>query len=152
MTLIRWEDISAECAEAKNMESCLQRFAEYYADASAGRSTDYLARNYRLIFLAYLKEYMSIYGFCYIDSKNTDMRRMDIIAEISDEQYVIEFRTARNDRQYKDEIYQQFADYLESKDKTNGYLALFDLQHDAEKDSEGKYIDIDGRKIFEIIV
>jgi hypothetical protein len=135
-----------------NMESCLQGFAEYYADATACRSAEYLERSSRLMFLAYLKEYMSIYGFCYTDGKNTDMCRMDVIVEVSCGQYIIELRTRRFDSRGEDEEYQQFADYLERSGKDKGYHVMFDFRQCADKDTEARYIDIDGRRIFEVRV
>ena len=98
--------------------------------------------------MAYLKEYMSIYGFCYIDSKNTDICKMNIIAEVSGEQYIIELRTQRAGQQSENEVYQQFADYIESRDKTKGYIVMFDFRYDADIDERTKLIDIDGKKIF----
>ena len=135
-----------------NIESCLQRFAEYYAEVSEGRNIEYLEHNIRLIFLAYLKEYMSIYGFCYIDSKNTDICKMNIIAKVSGEQYIIELSTQRAGQQSEDEVYRQFVDYLESRDKTKGYLIMFDFRYGADIDERNKLIDIDGKRIFEVSV
>ena len=145
-------DLDINCGRKFNMEICMGSFAEYYAEMSAGRNTEYWERNSRLMFLGYLKEYMSIYGFCYIDSKNTDICRMDVIAEISGAQYIIELRTLRGESQVEDEIYQQFADYLESKRKIKGYIAAFDFRHGADKQPTDKYIDIDGKTIYEIVV
>ncbi|MCL2775245.1 MAG: ATP-binding protein [Oscillospiraceae bacterium] len=146
------KDININCGGKFSMERCLERFAEYYAETSAGRNTEYLERSSRVMFLAYLKEYMSIYGLCYIDSGNTNMCRMDITAEIGGEQYIIELRTQSGRSQYKDDIYQEFADYLESRGKMKGYLAVFDFRHDADEERRAEYIEIDGKTILEVAV
>jgi len=143
--------LDINCGRRFDMETCLCEFAEYYAEASENKTAEYLENNIRLMFLAYLKEYMSIYGFCYIDSGNTDICRIDIVAEVNGEQYIIELRTWRGDERCENRLY-SFAEYLAGRGKTRGYLVAFDFRQDAEKEPKAAWADIAGQKIFYIRV
>lgn len=134
-----------------NMELCLRRFAEHYMEIFNDDDIEFLERHGRLLFLSYLKPLINGQGFYHIESQFTDLRRMDIVMDFGNQQFIIELKLWRG-KAYQAEAYSQLCGYLASKHTDTGYLLTFDFRKESNKERKTEWLDIDGKKIFEVIV
>jgi len=132
-----------------DMELCLRKFAEHYSEIFSNTDTKFLERHGRLLFLSYLKPLINGRGFYHIESQLIDLRRMDIVVDFGQQQFIIELKLWDGKVKQR-EAYSQLCGYLESKRADIGYLLTFDFSKDGDKTAE--WIEIDGMRIFDIRV
>jgi len=134
-----------------NMELCLRKFADHYAEIFNENDSEFLERHGRLLFLSYLKPLINGYGFYHIESQFTDLRRMDIVVDFGRDQFIIELKLWKGG-EYERKAYNQLLGYMDSKKADAGYLLIFDFRKEANKEHLAEWIELDGKKIFEVIV
>ena len=134
-----------------DMELCLRKFAEHYAEIFNDHDTEFLERHGRLLFLSYIKPLVNGQGFYHLESQFTDLRRMDIVVDFGWQQFIIELKVWRGE-QYQAEAYKQLYAYLESKHADEGYLLTFDFRKKANKAHRAEWMEIERKRIFEVIV
>ena len=134
-----------------DMELCLRKFAEHYMEIYSDHDAEFLERHDRLLFLSYLKPFINGHGFYHLESQFTDLRRMDIVVDFMQQQFIIELKVWRGE-QYQSEAYEQLCAYLESKHASDGFLLTFDFRKKASKARKAGWIGLNGKRIFEVIV
>jgi len=134
-----------------DMELCLQKFAEHYAEIFNEGDIEFLERHGRLLFLSYLKPLINGGGFYHIESQFTDLRRMDIVVDYGREQFIVELKLWRG-AQYEKEAYEQLLGYMESKKTDVAYLLTFDFRKGTKKQPKAEWVDFGGKKIFDVLV
>ena len=134
-----------------DMELCLRKFAEHYAEIYSASEISFFERHGRMLFLSYLKPLINGQGFYHIESQLTDLRRMDLVVDFGRQQFIIELKIWRGE-QYQNEAYQQLSAYLDSKNKDEGYLLAFDFRKEAHKTRPVGWVEKNGKRIFEVIV
>ena len=134
-----------------DMELCLRKFAEHYAEIFSERDAEFIEREGRLLFLSYLKPLINGQGFYHIESQFTDLRRMDIVVDFGQEQFIIELKLWKGESKHK-KAYEQLAGYISSKGLLSGYLLTFDFRKGADKQPYAKWVDFEGKRIFDVVV
>jgi len=134
-----------------DMELCLRKFAEHYHEIYNDNDEAFLERHGRLLFLSYLKPLINGHGFYHIESQFTDLRRMDIVVDFGSQQFILELKLWRGE-QYQAEAYAQLCTYLESKQASTGYLLTFDFRKDENKARKAEWVEINGKRIFDVMV
>jgi len=134
-----------------DMELCLRKFAEHYAETFSERDAKFIEREGRLLFLSYLKPLINGQGFYHIESQFTDLRRMDIVVDFGSEQFIIELKLWKGEAGHS-KAYEQLAGYMDSKGFEAGYLLTFDFRKNVHKQPYAKWVDFDGKRIFDVIV
>jgi hypothetical protein len=134
-----------------DMELCLRKFTEHYAEIYNEGDTEFLERHGRLLFLSYLKPLINGQGFYDIESQFTDLRRMDIAVDFGRQQFIIELKLWRGE-QYRMEAYSQLCGYLESKRANTGYMLTFDFRKESGKVRRAEWVETGGKRIFDVIV
>jgi hypothetical protein len=134
-----------------NMELCLRKFADHYAEIFTEDDKGFLESHGRLIFLSYLRPLINGQGFYHIESQFTDLRRMDIVVDFGREQFIIELKLWKGEKA-EEKAYEQLIGYVETKKADKGYLLVFDFRLEKNKERKAEWLDIDGKKIFEVIV
>ena len=134
-----------------DMELCLRKFAEHYADIYCGLDAQFLERHGRLLFLSYLKPLINGQGFYHIESQFTDLRRMDLVVDFGRQQFIIELKVWRGE-QYRMDAYAQLSSYLKSKNTNEGYLLTFDFRKECNKTHTAQWLEIEDNRIFDIRV
>jgi hypothetical protein len=71
--------------------------------------------------------------------------------DYGNEQFIVELKIWRGE-QYAKEGYEQLCGYLESKRTGTGYMLIFDFRKEANKKRKTEWLNINGKKIFEVIV
>ena len=133
------------------MELCLRKFADHYTEIFNENDEKFLERHGRLIFLSYLRPLINGQGFYHIESQFTDLRRMDIVMDYKSDQFIIELKIW-NGEKYHGEAHEQLLGYMESKRADTGYLLTFDFRKGKNKERKAEWIEIDGKRIFDIFV
>jgi hypothetical protein len=134
-----------------DMELCLRKFADHYVEMFNEDDIEFLERHGRLLFLSYLKPLVNGQGFTHIESQFTDLRRMDIVVDFGREQFIIELKRWKGEESER-KAYNQLIGYMESKKAEKGYLLIFDFQRKNNKERKAEWVEIDGKKIFEVII
>ena len=144
-----------------DMELCLKKFAEHYAEIFNDSDIEFLERHGRLLFLSYLQPLINGQGFYHIESQFTDLRRMDIVVDFGKQQFIIELKIWRG-QEYQAEAYEQLCGYLDSKGTGTGWLLTFDFRKGGNKirksstknfgAGKAEWIEVNGKKIFDVMV
>ena len=134
-----------------DMELCLRKFSEFYAEIFNKHDISFLEEHGRLLFLSFLKPLVNGQGFYHIESQFTDLRRMDIVVDFGQQQFILELKLWRG-KKYQAEAFSQLCGYLESKHADTGYLLTFDFRKEGNKDRKAEWIEINDKKIFFVIV
>ena len=134
-----------------DMELCLRKFAEHYAEMFSERDAGFIEREGRLLFLSYLKPLINGQGFYHIESELTDLRRIDIVVDFGSEQFIIELKLWKGGAEHL-KAYEQLAGYLDSKGIATGYLLTFDFRKGVNKQPYAKWVELGGKRIFDVVV
>ena len=134
-----------------NMELCLRKFAEHYAEVFNADDIGFLEKHGRLVFLSYLKPLINGAGFYHIESQLTDRRRMVLVVDYGRHQFILELKIWRGERHEKD-AYEQLCGYLCRKHADTGYLLTFDFRRAGHKATKARWVDVDGKHIFDVAV
>jgi hypothetical protein len=133
-----------------DMELCLRKFAEHYAEIYTEKDAPFLERQGRLLFLSYLKPLINGQGFYHIESQFTDLRRMDIVVDFGQEQFIIELKLWKGEAGM-DKAYEQLWGYMQSKGADTGYLLTFDFRKAKEK-QDAAWVEMGDGRIFSVMV
>ena len=134
-----------------DMELCLRKFAEHYSEIFSGSDTEFLEVHGRLLFLSYLKPLINGQGFYHIESQFTDLRRMDIVVDFGRQQFIIKLKIWRGAKA-EEKATQQLLGYMETKRADTGYLLIFDFRKVKGKACTAKWVECDGKRIFEVVI
>ena len=135
-----------------NMELCLTKFKEHYAEIYTEKDLKFLERNGKLLFLTYLKPLINNTGFYHFESETRDHGKIDMVIDYLKQQFIVELKLWYSDSKHK-EAYEQLANYLKSKNMDKGYLLTFDFRQKGDDSlSENKWIEWDDKHIFDVVL
>ncbi len=132
-----------------DIEKVLRKFQLFIKEQYSDKDQDFLERNGRLIFLAFLKPIINGKGFDFKEVQTSQEKRLDVILTYLDKKYVIELKIWRGQK-YHEEGLKQLSDYLDIQGLNKGYLVSFDFNKGKEYKEE--LIDKDGKQIFAVWV
>ena len=115
-----------------------------------GISIKFIEKECRYFFLFFLNAILNGSGFAHPESAFTDDRRMDVVINYLDEQYIVELKIWRGD-DYDRKGHEQLIGYMDKKGLTEGYLLTFDFRVNKQLSQEWITLD-DGRQIYEVQV
>ena len=134
-----------------DMELCLRKFAEHYAEIYNDKDEEFLERHGRLLFLSYLKPLINGQGFYHIESAFTDLRRMDIVVDFGRQQFIVELKRWYGEARQA-EGYTQLCGYMESRRADAAYMLTFDFRDPANRIRKAEWMEFDGKRIFDVMV
>ena len=76
---------------------------------------------------------------------------MDIVVDFEKQQYIVELKLWKGEAA-KEQAYEQLLGYMESKNQTEGYLLTFDFRKQKTEEYKNEWIEINGKKIFDVVV
>ncbi|MGL4944589.1 MAG: AAA family ATPase [Thermoguttaceae bacterium] len=132
-----------------NMELLLTKFAEFLYSEHRERDQKFIEREGRLLFLCFLKPIINGGGFYFVEPETRHDRRMDIVVVWGTEKFVLELKIWYGENKLE-EGYAQLADYLDSQKLDTGYLLTFNFNKVHESKTE--WLDVNGKKIFSVMV
>jgi len=135
-----------------DMELCLSKFKNHYAQIYTSKDIDFLERDGKLIFLTYLMPLINGLGFYHFESETREQGKIDLVIDFLKQQFIVELKLWHGDSRHK-EAYEQLANYLKSKNMDRGYLITFDFRQKGDDSlSKNKWIDYDGKRIFDVVL
>jgi len=133
-----------------NMQTCLEKFAVYYHQHYSEKDLAFVERESRFFFLFFINPVLNGYGFSHIESHFTDDRRMDVVVNYLNQQFVIELKIWRGEKRHQ-EAYEQLQGYMDKLNLDEGYLLTFDFREDKLRRQE--WVEIgEGKRIFDLRV
>ena len=133
-----------------NMQTCLERFAKYYHEHYSSKDVKFIEDECRYFFLFFLNSILNGSGFAHPESAFTDDRRMDVVINYLDDQYIVELKIWKGDA-YIDKGHAQLLGYMDKKSLNAGYMLIFDFNVNKKPRQEWITLD-DGRQIYEVQV
>ncbi|MFW6001688.1 MAG: AAA-like domain-containing protein [Halanaerobium sp.] len=128
-----------------NLKAVLDRFQVFIKEQYSDRDRDFLERNGRLIFLAFLKPIINGKGFDFKEVQISQEKRLDVVITYLEQKFIVELKIWRGE-EYHQQGLKQLAEYLESQNLDQGYLLSFNFNQNKEyKDQE---LEVDNKKIF----
>ncbi|MGL6193688.1 MAG: ATP-binding protein [Thermoguttaceae bacterium] len=134
-----------------DMALCIKKFAQHYYEMFADRDFEFYERHGRLLFLAYLQPLINGNGFYHIEPETRNTRRMDIVVDYGKQQFIVELKLWKGDMKH-DAAYEQLLAYMNSKNLSEGYLLTFDFRLDENKERKSEWVDVAGKRIYDVVV
>ena len=135
-----------------DMELCLTRFKKHYSEIYTGKDLKFLERNGKFIFLTYLVPLINGTGFYHFESQTRDYGKIDLVIDYLKQQFILELKLWYGDSRHED-AYQQLANYLKDKNMDCGYLLTYDFRNNGDDSfSENKWVEWDGKRIFDVVL
>ena len=113
-------------ADGLDVPLILQRFQAFMKEHGSNRDLDFLEREGRLLFLAYLRPILNGIGFDFKEPSVGDERRMDIVITYREKRYVLELKRWYGEKAHQEGL-QQLSDYLDLYGLSEGYLLIYDF-------------------------
>lgn len=132
-----------------DMKAALLRFQQFMKENYSEKSIDFLEREGRTIFLAYLSPILNGHGYAFREVQTSLEKRLDIIVTYFQHRYIIELKKWYGE-QYHQKGLLQLADYLAIHDVEEGFLVVFDERKNKEWRSEE--VVVEGKKVFGVWV
>jgi hypothetical protein len=132
-----------------NMEIVLTKFQALMKEQYSKKDRDFLEREGRLVFLAFLKPILNGAGYDFKEVQISEERRLDVTITYYENKYVAELKIWRGEKAHKEGL-KQLVDYLDRLELDKGYLLIFD--HNENKEWKTKRIRTKGKKIFAVWV
>ncbi len=134
-----------------DFEKALLKFQEFMKKEYSSRDQEFLERNGRLIFLAFLKPLINGKGYDFKEAQASEEKRMDVIVTYERKKFIIELKIWRGQKAHEKGI-AQLAGYLESQGLNTGYLVIFDFTRKTGKVYKKKRIVSNRKEIFAVWV
>ena len=132
-----------------NMETVLLKFQAFMRTQYSKRDKDFLERNGRLVFLAFLKPIINGSGYDFKESEASEERRLDVIITYLQHRYVAELKIWRGKAAHQEGLL-QLSDYLDRLTLDTGYLVIFD--HQEVKEWRSEWVEVGEKRVFAVWV
>jgi len=130
-----------------NIEKIIRKFQEFMLEQYSKRDTDFIERNGRLLFLAFIKPIINGKGFDFKEVQVSEEKRLDVVITFETKKYIVELKIWRGES-YHQEGVRQLCDYLDRQNQRVGYLLIYDLRRESGRAGEWEEIKTNGKKIF----
>lgn len=132
-----------------NVQKALLKFQELMKTEYNKKERDFLERQGRLVFLAFLKPILNGHGHAFKEPQISEEKRLDILIIYYQHQYVIELKLWRGQQAHEAGL-DQLSDYLDRLGLQEGALLIFD--HQEQKQWKVEEISWKGKQIFAVWV
>jgi hypothetical protein len=122
-----------------NMALVIKKFMQHYYELYNKSNEKFLESECRLLFLTFLRPLINGAGFYHIESETRNLRRTDLIIDYGTEQFIVELKIWHGE-QKREKAHEQLIGYLNSKNKSEGYLLTFDFRKRRVKKSSAKWV------------
>lgn len=129
-----------------NIKRVILKFQEFMKEQYSEKDNDFIERNGRLLFLAFIKPIINGSGFDFKEVQISEEKRLDVVITFKNRKYIVELKIWRGETYHREGV-KQLCDYLDRQNETTGYLLIYDLRKGAVK-WESEKIEISGKEIF----
>jgi PD-(D/E)XK nuclease superfamily len=132
-----------------NLEAVLLGFQTFMKKEYHKKDRDFLKKNGRLVFLAFLKPIINGNGYDFKEPQISEEKRLDLVITYLHQKFVAELKVWHGQKAHEEGI-KQLSDYLDSQNLDTGYLLIFD--HSEVKNWHSEWLEAHGKKIFAVWV
>jgi len=132
-----------------NMEMVLLKFQAFMKEQYSKKDTEFLERNGRLVFLAFIKPIINGSGYDFKEPQISEERRLDVVITYYHHKYITELKVWRGAKVHAEGL-SQLADYLNRQNLNDGYLLIFD--HSKKKTWKSAWEMVKGKRVFVVWV
>jgi len=149
--VINYESRSQFIDEEGNLEilNILEKFQELMKEEYREETEKFVEKEGRLIFIAFMRPIINGTGFYYVEAETRTNKRIDIVITYNKKEYIIELKKYY-DKPREEKGHKQLAEYLRIKNISKGYMVTFNFNKSKEYTRE--WIDVDGKRIYEVVV
>jgi len=141
MSIYNYKDKFITPDKKLDFENVLLKFQQFMKEQYSSVDADFIEREARLLFLAFIKPIINGVGFDFKEVQISEEKRLDVVVTYNNSKYVIELKIWRGLEYHKKGI-KQLADYLDIQGLDQGYLVVFSFnknkQYNQEKIKSGK--------------
>jgi hypothetical protein len=133
-----------------DIKKVFSKFRDFMKENYSEKDHDFLERNGRLLFLAFIRPIINGRGFDFKEVQVSEERRLDIVITFDNKKYIIELKIWRGEAYHKEGI-RQLCGYLEGQNQSTGYLLIYDLRKESGRTGEKndiETIEAEGKTIF----
>jgi hypothetical protein len=132
-----------------HLENVLLNFQTFMKQQFSSKDREFLEKDGRLIFLAFLKPIINGGGYDFKEPQVSEEKRLDVVITYYQHQYVVELKIWHGTAAHEKGV-TQLADYLDRLGLKTGFLVIFD--HSKRKSWQSDWIDVEDKRIFFIRV
>ncbi|MDW8205025.1 MAG: AAA family ATPase [Cytophagales bacterium] len=132
-----------------DMCQVLRKFQAFMKEQYSKRDESFKEREWRLVFLSYLKPIINGRGYDFKEVETSEEKRMDIVVTYLQWRYIIELKRWSGEKSHKRGL-DQLANYLDIHGVNEGWLLIFDDRHNPTWKEE--LIQHKGKEIFAVWV
>ncbi len=134
-----------------DLSKVLLKFQAFLKEQYSRKDKDFLERNGRLLFLAFLKPIINGKGHDFKEVEISEERRLDVAITYLENKYIVELKKWYGAKPHQRGL-RQLADYLERQNVANGYLVVFDPGRKSKKTGKSETITVNSKEIFTVFV
>ena len=128
-----------------NMEAVLLSFQAFMKKEYSKKDRDFLEKNGRLVFLAFIKPIINGSGYDFKEVQISEEKRLDVVITYFQHKYVAELKIWRGKKEHEKGL-NQLHDYLDKQALNEGFLLIFD--HSGVKNWHSEWQTVQGKKVF----
>ena len=128
-----------------DMQKVLENFQIFMKKEYSGKNREFLERDGRLIFLAFMKPILNSAGYDFKEPQISEEKRLDVVITYYQHLYVAELKIWRGPVAHEKGL-GQLVDYLDRLGLDTGYLLIFDTNKKKKWDRD--WVDVQGKRIF----
>lgn len=129
-----------------NMERVIRKYQQFMAEQYNVKDRQFIERNGRLLFLAFLRPIINGRGFDFKEVQVSEEKRIDVVVTFDNKRYIIELKIWRGEAYHREGI-RQLCGYLDRQNETSGYLLIYDLRKESGYFGKLEIIETEGKKI-----
>jgi len=133
-----------------NMETCMEKFAQYFHKHYSEKDAAFIEREGRLLFLMFISPVINGNGFSYIESQSADGKQTDVIVTFKNKQFMIELKIWHSQKRHE-QAYDQLLSYMDRFRLTEGYLLTFNFNQNKQPSHQWIQID-EEKKILDVTI
>jgi inhibitor of KinA sporulation pathway (predicted exonuclease) len=130
-----------------DIESVLRKFQAFMKEQRSKKDVQFIEREWRLIFLAFLKPILNGKGHDFKEVETSEEKRLDVVVTYLQYKYILELKLWRGPKAHGKGL-KQLVDYLDIHGVDKGYLLIFDTRKKLMW--EAKTIQQEGKEIFAV--
>ncbi|MCY6354185.1 AAA family ATPase [Clostridium sp. ZS2-4] len=132
-----------------DFQKILIKFQQFMKEQYSSIDSDFIEREGRLLFLAFIKPIVNGVGFDFKEVQISEEKRLDVVVTYNQSKYVIELKIWRGLEYHKKGL-NQLDDYLDIQGLDKGYLVVYNFNKNKEYKQEN--IKLNEKEIFIVYV
>ncbi len=123
------------------------KFQDFMKENYSQKDRDFLERNARLLFLAFIRPIINGRGFDFKEVQVSEENRLDIVVTFDNKKHIIELKIWRGESYHREGI-RQLCGYLDIHNVSVGYLLIFDMRKESGQIGKNRLIETEGKTLF----